>query len=349
MRAVILSDNLYYRDRVYSPAVRQEIQAAFDLVLPPLAYEDLEAHRETLREVEVIFSTWGMPPLDGEEIDRLFPSLRAVLYAAGAVTPFAAPFMERGIRVCSARDANAIAVAEVAEAEILLGLKGYYYLSALSKQAGVPVAKESVGSFPGVYRAHVGIVGMGNISRRVIRALVAKGVTVHQFSTYATEEDIRALGAIPETDLGALFAGCTVVSNHLGNTPDTVGIIGREALSRMGSYSTFINTGRGPQVDEAALAEALAEDPTRVAVLDVTSPEPPREDSPFYSLPNVVLTPHFAGGLGENELIRMAEFMIEDGKRLVAGMPLLYEVSPAELAHMPTPAADAATKKEDTK
>jgi phosphoglycerate dehydrogenase-like enzyme len=81
-------------------------------------------------------------------------------------------------------------------------------------------------------------------------------------------------------------------------------------FSRMSETATFINTGRGAQVVEDDLIRALSECPTRTAVLDVTMPEPPVEGSPFYSLPNVFLTPHIAGSAGD-EVARMGEQMAD--------------------------------------
>lgn len=94
----------------------------------------------------------------------------------------------------------------------------------------------------------------------------------------------------------------------------------------MKPYSTFINTGRGAQVDEDVLAKKLSSDSTITAVLDVTDSEPPLDESSFYTLENVVLTPHFAGSSG-NEVRRMAQYMIEEAMRYENGENCLYEVT----------------------
>ena len=72
--------------------------------------------------------------------------------------------------------------------------------------------------------------------------------------------------------------------------------------------------------------EAMDDTISRAAVLDVTDPEPPCADSEFYSLPNVVLTPHIAGSFG-NELVRMAEYMLDEYSALKNGKPNKYEVT----------------------
>ena len=81
----------------------------------------------------------------------------------------------------------------------------------------------------------------------------------------------------------------------------------------MPDNGVFINTGRGAQVVEEDLCRALREKPGRFAVLDVTWPEPPVKGHEFYSLDNVILTPHIAGSSGD-ETHRMAEYMLQEYK-----------------------------------
>jgi len=79
-------------------------------------------------------------------------------------------------------------------------------------------------------------------------------------------------------------------------------------------------------VNEPDLIEVLTERPDLFALLDVTWPEPPVAGSPFYELPNVVLTPHIAGSLG-NECHRMAQYMIEEADRVLANEPLRHAIT----------------------
>ena len=90
--------------------------------------------------------------------------------------------------------------------------------------------------------------------------------------------------------------------------------------------ATFINTGRGAQVVEADLIDALKAEPNRVALLDVTMPEPPKPDSLFYKMDNVFLSPHIAGSLGD-EVARMGEYMLEEYTRWTSGEPTKWSVS----------------------
>ena len=84
---------------------------------------------------------------------------------------------------------------------------------------------------------------------------------------------------------------------------------------------------------EPDLVRALTEQPRRTAILDVTWPEPCPEDSPLWSLPNVLITPHIAGSAGD-EVMRMGEYMLGECERMLAGEPFAYDVSMDMLEHM---------------
>ncbi|WP_344914911.1 hydroxyacid dehydrogenase [Paenibacillus hodogayensis] len=285
--------------------------------------DNAEAHRDALRDVEVAFSTWGMPLFTEEELESYFPSLRIVFYAAGTVQAFARPFLARSIRVVSAWAANAIPVAEYTVAQIVLANKGFYQASRHYKQS-FGTARETSERYPGNFGARVGILGAGMIGRNVIERLRAYELTIDVFDPFLSEERASEMGVV-KAELVELFARCDTISNHLANLPATVGILHKEHFDRMLPHATFINTGRGAQVVEEDLIRALREVPTRTALLDVTHPEPVREDSELLRLDNVVLTPHIAGSISR-EVARMGRYMAEECGRYLKGEPLRYEV-----------------------
>jgi phosphoglycerate dehydrogenase-like enzyme len=90
--------------------------------------------------------------------------------------------------------------------------------------------------------------------------------------------------------------------------------------------ASFINTARGAIVREGEMIEVLRARPDLFAVLDVTYPEPPAPDSPLYTLPNVILTPHIAGSM-DGECRRMGRYMVEELRRYVKGEPLRWGIS----------------------
>lgn len=285
----------------------------------------------SLPAADILFSTWGMPALTEREIRQYFPSLRAVFYAAGSVQAFARSFLECGVHVYSAWQANAVPVTETAVAQILLANKGFFYLSRLCKN-DYAAARRETARFMGNFGAKVGILGSGAIGMRVIGELRRHDLDVYVCSPEFTEEAAERTGA-KRASLTEIFAECGVISNHIADRPETRGMIGRGVLSLLRPYSTFINTGRGAQVDEAALIEVLERDRTVTAVLDVTFPEPPLPESKLFTLENVVLTPHSAGSSGA-EVHRMAQYMIEESCRFASGKECLFEVTAQMLQTM---------------
>ena len=97
--------------------------------------------------------------------------------------------------------------------------------------------------------------------------------------------------------------------------------------------TVIVNTARGPMVDYAALYDALASGHLRGAMLETFWQEPPPADSPLLRLPNVTLTPHIAGSMG-NELHRMASLAVDEVEHLATGTPFRHPVHLDELARM---------------
>ena len=163
------------------------------------------------------------------------------------------------------------------------------------------------------------------IGSLVCRMLKAYDVEVLVYDPFASDEKLADLGAKRAT-LDEIFSQCQTISCHIANLPSTVGMLTYEHFSRMKPNATFVNTGRGAQVVEPDLIRALKEVPTRTALLDVTFPEPPEADSPFWTMDNVFLTPHLAGSLGQ-EVARMGAYMAEEYSRGAAGEAPKWEVS----------------------
>lgn len=331
MKAVFLSKRYFNIDHVYSPELRQKLTSELNFIEPIKSEEELERRKTETIEVDYIFSTWGMLPLTGEQIRMYFPNLKHVFYAAGTVQGFARPFLELGIPVHSAWRANGIPVAEVTVSEILLANKGFF-------QRRVRSCEEWHNDdphyrFPGNYGTKVGLLGAGMIGSKVIELLKPYHLELLVFDPFLSEERASVM-EVKKASLEEIFETCHVISNHLANKPETVGLISRELLSRMGEYSVFINTGRGAQVDMVALTQEMRSHPGRTALLDVTDPEePPREGDELYHLDNVFLTPHIAGSIGY-ETHRLADFMYEEYRLIAAGLPAKYEVTLSMLETM---------------
>ncbi len=280
---------------------------------------------ELFKNTAYVFSTWGMPKFTEEEIKRYLPSLKAVFYGAGSVQAFARPFLNCGVKVFSAWAANAVPVAEYTVAQIVLANKGFFSSSQIAKTGNRKAAKEIFHSYPGNYNVKIGIIGAGMIGKLVINMLKSYSLEALVFDPFLPDEKADEL-KVKKASLETIFRECQVVSNHLANNEQTQGMLHGKLFESMLPFSTFINTGRGAQVVEKDLIEVLKNRPDLTAVLDVTFPEPPTDDSEFYTLPNCILTPHIAGSAG-NEVRRMGEYMKEEYKKFIQNELCKYEVT----------------------
>ena len=335
MKAIFLLNNKSNVDYVYSRESQQRIKDLIDMDLNDIyCQEDLEANPEKFKDVEYIFSTWSMPggsePKD--DFGRFMPNLKAIFYAAGSVRYFAESYFKRNVRIFSAYAANAIPVAEYSVAQILLANKGFYQSSILAKAGNYEEAHKVSLAHCGNYDAKIGIIGAGMIGKKVIELLKPYRLNILVYDIFMSEENSKELG-VTKVDLDTLFSECDVVSNHLANVPATVGILTKELFAKMKPNSTFINTGRGQQTDEEGMLNVFEERNDLCAVLDVTIQEPPVENSKFYTLPNVFLTPHIAGSQA-NEVQRMSELVVDELERFLKGERCLYEIDAEKLKTM---------------
>ena len=318
-RAIFLNQDPAQIARVFGDGRCERVAALIPTRPGVVRREDLAALSAELANVEIIFSTWGMPQLDAADIARL-PRLKAVLYAAGSVREFGAKFLERGIQISSAWRANALPVAEITVAHIILALKQTFHVA---RAVHTTRSWNATGRTPitGAYGSIVGLIALGATGRRVVELLRPHDLRIIAHDPYA-----KPISGVEMVGLEEVFQRADVVSLHAPLIPATVGMIRGEHLRLMKPNSTFINTSRGAVVREDEMIQVLRERPDLQAVIDVVHPEPPSSDSALYELPNVLMTPHTAGSAG-NEVLRMADWMIEECRRLLRGEALQHAVS----------------------
>lgn len=160
----------------------------------------------------------------------------------------------------------------------------------------------------------MGIIGMGNIGRRVAAIAQAFGMRV------ITNSRRELPAGVLRVSLDELFAQSDVISLNSALTPATKGIINREAISKMKPTAIIINTSRGPLVDEQALADALNEGRIAAAGIDVLCEEPPRSGSPLIGCRNCFVTPHIAWQSSQARR-RLIDISVENLKAFMAGSP----------------------------
>lgn len=269
---------------------------------------------------EFLFSTWGFPNIDVKK----YPNLKCVFYGAGSVQLFARNLLENNIRLFSAWKANAVPVAEFTFAQILLAVKGYFPSLSLAKKDR-PAANRLINAHPGAYRTRVGILGLGAIGSLVAEHLKRTDLEVWAYDPFVRKERADALG-VKMHSLEEIFSSCQVITNHIANLPSTVGILKREHFMSMRDYACFINTGRGAQLDEKDLYDALRENETRFALLDVITDEGNYDKCILNELDNCFITPHMAGTSGL-ETERMGQRMIDNLKLFLNGQASEDEVT----------------------
>lgn len=180
----------------------------------------------------------------------------------------------------------------------------------------------------------VGILGMGKISRLVVKKLSGFETTLLASDPFVTQEAVKDLPVKmvpPET----LYAMSDFVIVHTSLTPSTFHLIGREQLRAMKPTAYLINAARGAVVDEPALIAALNAGEIAGAGLDVFEQEPPAMDNPLFSMENVVLSPHNAA-LSDGALLSMAMDSATGIVDYLEGRTPQYLCNPAVLTHAST-------------
>lgn len=200
----------------------------------------------------------------------------------------------RGIAVCNVPAYSTDSVAQMVWAHVLNFTHGVAERSADVRSGGWSAQPDfAYWDAPPVELTGMtlGIVGMGRIGKAVARAGLAFGMDVLAHSRTVPDtppEGVRYVGR------AELFAQSDVVSLHCPLTPETRGFVDADLLATMKPTALLINTGRGPLLDEAAVADALHAGRLGGVGLDVLSSEPPAPDNPLLSAPRCAITPHVA-------------------------------------------------------
>lgn len=273
-------------------------------------------------DVLVVSGLWRNPLLD------IAPRLRFVQsISAGTDQYDRALFAARGVRLASAQGANERAVAEHALA-LILALKRHVHLGrdAQREKRWRPMIADPLAREQEIGGLHAVVVGFGRIGQRVGRLLKAFDVRVTWLRRDASPAPDAADEVLPIADLPRVLPLADIVVLTCPLTPETTGLIGGDALARMKKSALLINVARGKVVDEPALVAALQAGGIAGAGLDVTVEEPLPADSPLWSMPNVLVTPHSAGETGRYEA-NVVDLLEENLARLWKGETrLLNEV-----------------------
>jgi phosphoglycerate dehydrogenase-like enzyme len=278
------------------------------------AEDDDETFHRELPEADVIWHV--LRPLSGADLERATKCRLVHKLGAGVNTIDVAAASQLGIAVANMPGANAPSVAEGAVLLALAALRRLPILDAKTRAGkgwpSDPTLGETVRDIGG---CTVGLVGYGNVAKRVETIVSAMGAHVVHTST-------RDDGSAGWRTLEVLLADSDVVSLHLPLTEATSGLLDAAALARMNPEAVLVNTSRGPIIDEAALVDALRYGRLAAAGLDVFAVEPVAADNPLLTLDNVVVTPHVTWYTVDTMRRYLAEAVdncarLRDGRELV--------------------------------
>ena len=225
---------------------------------------------------------------------------------------------ERGITVCNI---PAYSTERVAHTVIMMILN---FASTMQKQIGM-LAKGDRSNFTKYLQVShtevngktLGVVGAGHIGMEVIKVAKALGmnILVHTRTPKADGDGIR------HVSLDELLENSDYITLHCPLNDQTKYMINKEAIGKMKPSAVIVNTGRGPLINEADLCEALAAKRIAGAGLDVQEVEPPAEDSPLYTLDNVIITPHM-GWKGLETRQRLVGIIRDNVQAFFKGEPI---------------------------
>ena len=251
------------------------------------AEDDDDTFYRELADAEVIWHV--LRPITGEDLERATRVRLVHKMGAGVNTIDVETATRLGIAVANMPGANAPSVAEGTLLLMLAALRRLTELDRATRQGtgwpSDPSLGETVRDIGG---CTVGLVGYGNIAKRVEAIVRAIGTPASDVLHTSTRDD----GHPGWRPLPELLSACDIVSLHLPLTEQTAGMLNRAALALMKPDAVLVNTSRGAIVDEEALVDALRSGGLAAAGLDVFAVEPIPADNPLLTLPNVVLTPH---------------------------------------------------------
>lgn len=310
---------------VFGRAERMRLAKAADLDLSVPATDLADLPPTDRSEIELLITGWGAPPLGSDQLDAL-PSLRGVVHWGGSVGFLDSAATERGIAVSTGRSVNAIPVAEYTLAMMVLASKDVLWTSRMYCREQRPVDREAELPDTGFSAISVGIVGASTIGTLVMEMLKPHDVDVLLHHPRASHDRAAQLGTTLVDDLHELARRSRILSIHAPDMPRTRGMISRTVMAALPDRATIINTSRGALIDQEALVDELESGRLR-AILDVTEPDVLPQGHPLYTLPNVFLTPHLAGSMG-NELRRLGSSAVAEVERFAAGLPFAHPIVP---------------------
>jgi phosphoglycerate dehydrogenase-like enzyme len=295
-----------------SKKIKEQVAAESDwLDVHWVAEDDDAAFERELRDAEVIWHV--LRPLSADDLAKA-PKLKLVhKLGAGVNTIAVDEATARNIAVANMPGANAPSVAEATIMLMLATLRRLPELDRVTRAGkGWPIDYSLGERVRDLGSCTVGLLGYGNVAKRIEQVLRQLETTVLHTSTVRDEHNVSWVS------LTELLSKSDIISLHLPLTPTTEKVVNAEFIAKMKPGAILINTARGGIVDEAALVDALGSGQLAAAGLDVFAEEPVSPDNPLLAMDNVIVSPHTAW-LTADTMERYLTAAIRNVRRLADG------------------------------
>ena len=308
---------------------REMLERAAGMLGGGFLHVDALADVPDLSAVKVMITSWGARPFDVATL-RALPALELVAHTGASIRPFATDALyDRGVLVTQAGAGMARSVAEVSLTFTLALLHRVPQMhDALRRGTGwwepTLVQHEILG-------ARIAVIGASRTGRAYLELVRALGADPMLVDPTLSADEAAVLG-VPLRPLDDALAAASIVAVHAPTLPETHRLIGARELALMPDGAGLVNTARSWLVDEPALLAELATGRLSAAI-DVFDEEPLSDDSPFRSVPGVLLTPHRAAGTEEGRR-RQGRIVTTEIGAFAAGDPLQHAISREQLAVM---------------
>ncbi len=268
---------------------------------------DREQLLAAISDLTGLVTGWGSPRVT-EEILAMAPQLRIICHSAGSVRPYVCDqVFERGVCVTNAASAIAVSVAETTIGLMIASLRHLCEYNEHLWKGGT--GKFDPGPTHELTGKTVGIVGMGEVGRRVIALLKAFSCRILVFDPYKSAQEVENAGGL-SASLQDVFARSDIVSLHAPDIPSNTHMISKSLLGLLRDHALFVNTARGRLVDEEALIEEVRSGRIHCA-LDVFEGQASEVAKTLSGVRNAILTPRIAGRSVEARR-RQGDVVVED-------------------------------------
>ncbi len=270
------------------------ISDAFDDALPGHleALGEVTTDKDRIPEADVILIR-SKTKVTREYIDNA-PNLKLVVRGGVGLDNVDLEYAaEKGIKVSNTPTASSIAVAELAFA-LMLSVPNNIVVGHNTMKEGKWEKKQLKRTE--LYNKTLGLIGIGNIATEVAKRAAAFGMTVTAFDPFVDSSDHAEM----KNSLETMVAGADYISMHVPLNDGTKEMINADTISKMKDGVIFVNTGRGGCVHAEDMKSALESGKVRCYATDVWPSDPPAEDYPLLSAPNVQMTPHLGASSKEN-------------------------------------------------